>query len=70
MFESLIEKVTDVSCYNFTNMRVQRYLDEQVLKTTSVIQLLENQLGLKKTQYYYYDVNVYAKDTKTVGKVV
>ena len=35
IFESLIEQISDGSCWDMTNMQVQRYLDEQTLKTTS-----------------------------------
>ena len=33
IFESLIEQISDGSCWDMTNMQVQRYLDEQTLKT-------------------------------------
>ena len=32
--ELLIEQMSEKSCYNMTNMQVQRYLDEGILKTT------------------------------------
>ena len=32
--ELLIEQMSEESCYNMTNMQVQRYLDERILKTT------------------------------------
>ena len=32
IFESLIEQISEGSCYDMTNMRVQRDLDERILK--------------------------------------
>ena len=32
--ELLIEQMWEESCYNMTNMQVQRYLEERILKTT------------------------------------
>ena len=31
-FESLIEQISEICCYNMTKMRVQRYLDERIMK--------------------------------------
>ena len=33
-FESLIEQISEGSCYDMTDMWVQRYLDERILRTT------------------------------------
>lgn len=68
IFELLIEKVRDGSCYDFTNMIVERYLDEWVLKTTLTTWILKSQIiGFTKSDD---DVIVCAKDTKVVGKMV
>ena len=32
IFESLIEQMSEICCYNMTKMRVQRYLDERIMK--------------------------------------
>ena len=32
IFESLIEQISEICCYNMTKMRVQRYLDERIMK--------------------------------------
>ena len=40
VFESLTEKVCDGSCYGFTNMRVQKYSDERVLKAILTKEIL------------------------------
>ena len=34
IFESLIEQIFEGSCYDMTDMRVQRYLGERIMKTT------------------------------------
>ena len=39
IFESLIEQISDGSCWDITNMQVQRYLDEQTLKTNSNLEV-------------------------------
>lgn len=39
IFESLIEQISDGSCWDMTNMQVQRYLDEQTLKTNSNLEV-------------------------------
>ena len=40
--ELLIEEMSKESCYNMTNMRVQRYLDERILKTTLISEVSLN----------------------------
>ena len=68
VFESLTEKVCDGTCYGFTNMRVQKYPDERVLKAILTKEILVKQtIGLKKSDG---GINVCAKDTKIVGKIV
>ena len=42
IFESLIEQISEGSCYDMTNMRVQRYLDEQILKMTITSEVSSN----------------------------
>ena len=32
IYESLIKQISEGSCYDMTNMRVQRYLDKRTLK--------------------------------------
>ena len=39
IFESLTEQISDGSCWDMTNMQVQRYLDEQTLKTNSNLEV-------------------------------
>ena len=42
IFESLIEQISEGSCYDMTNVPVQRYLDEQILKTPITSEVSSN----------------------------
>ena len=42
IFESLIEQISEGSCYDMKNMQVQRYLDERILKTTLISEISSN----------------------------
>ena len=42
IFESLIKQISKGSCYDLTNMQVQRYLDKRILKTTVTSKVSSN----------------------------
>ena len=42
IFESLIEKISEGICYDMTMIRVQRYLDKRILKTTITSEVFSN----------------------------
>ena len=42
IFESLIEQISEGSCYDMKNMQVQGYLDERILKTTLISEISSN----------------------------
>ena len=56
------------SCYNMTNMQVQRYLNERILKTTLISEVCSND-NIEVTANDD-DVYISPNETKTVAKVV
>ena len=38
----LIKQMSEESCYNMTNMHIQRYLDERILKITLTSEISSN----------------------------
>ena len=42
IFESLIERISEGSCYDMTKMRVKGYLDKRILKTTITSKVFSN----------------------------
>ena len=70
IFESLIEQISEGSCYNMTNMWVQRYLDERILKTTGTSEISSNNdIEVAKSDDDD-DVYISLDETKILTKVV
>ena len=70
IFESLIEQISEGSCYNMTNMWVQRYLDERILKTTETSEISSNNdIEVAKSDDDD-DVYISLDETKILTKVV
>ena len=61
--ELLMDQMLDESCYNMTNMQVQRYLDERILKTTLTSEVSSNDANDD-------DVYISPNETKIIAKVV
>ena len=67
--ELLIEEMSKESCYNMTNMRVQRYLDERILKTTLISEVsLNDDIEVTANDDIVYIL--FTNETKIVAKVV
>ena len=66
--ELLIEQMWEESCYNMTNMQVQRYLDERILKTALTSEVSSND-DIEVTAIDD-DVYISPNETKFVAKVV
>ena len=64
----LIEQMSEESCYNMTNMQVQRYLDERILKTTLTSEISSND-DIEVT-IIDDDVYISPNETKIVARVV
>ena len=64
----LIEQMLEESCYNMTDMQVQRYPDERILETTLTSEVSSN----NDTEITAIDmiVDISPNETKTVAKVV
>ena len=60
--------MSEESCYNMTNMQVQRYLNERILKTTLISEVCSND-NIEVTANDD-DVYISPNETKTVAKVV
>ena len=70
IFESLIEQISEGSCYNMRNMWVQRYLDELILKTTEISEISSNNdIEVTKSDDDD-DFYISPDETKLVAKVV
>ena len=68
IFESLIEQISEGSCYAMTNMQVQMYLDERILKTTITSEVsFNNDIEVTTNDDDDY---ISLDETKTVSKVV
>ena len=68
-FESVIDHIKEGACYDITKMRVQKYQDNRVLKSTENTEVSENKvLDLVKTDEDNVDVSV--SETKMAAKVV
>ena len=68
IFESIIGQTSEGSCYDMTNMRVQRYLDERILKTTMISEVSSNN-DIEATTNDH-DVYIFPDKTTIVAKVV
>ena len=68
ILESLIEQISEGSCYDMTNMRGQSYLDKRILKTTLNSEVSSN----NHIEVITNDDSVYISpnETKIVAKVV
>ena len=66
--ELLIEQMSEESWYNMTNMQVQRYLDERILKTALTSEVSSND-DIEVTAIDD-DVYISPNETKFVAKVV
>ena len=67
--ELLIEEMSKESCYNMTNMRVQRYLDERIVKTTLISEVsLNGDIEVTANDDIVYIL--FTNETKIVAKVV
>ena len=60
--------MSEESCYNMTNMQVQRYLDERILKTTLTSEISSND-DIEVTTIDD-DVYISPNETKIVARVV
>ena len=68
-FESLTEQISEGSYYDMTNIRVQRYVDERILKTT-VTTKVSSDNDIEVTTNDDDDAYISPGETKIVDKVV
>ena len=68
--ESLIEQLSEGSCYNMTNMRVQRYLDGRILKKIETSGIFSNNYIKVTKSDNNDDVYISHVETKILAKVV
>ena len=68
-FEEIIDQIKERACYDLSKMRVQKYQEERVLKSTENSEAVENgALNLIKNEDDDNDSSI--NETKMVAKVV